>query len=350
MPEGQLLRDLFRGHVRKDEELFRRAAKEIVEQEKLKNHGMLASDLERILVNERQQSKFNERLPGFGDVPKDKDKGFPLLHVRDSDLGWDDLSLPEVSTTLLKALVKENQRRELLAAAGIFPKQRVLFYGPPGCGKTVTATALATDLGWPLAVVRLDTVVSSFLGETSTNLRKIFDFISHRPFVVLFDEFDALGKERESGNEHGELLRVVNALLQLIDAFEGESLLVFATNHQRMLDSALWRRFEVVVCFGIPTTQERTTMLRRFVRNFRHDEAALRKVAMKLSGATGADVEWVALETVRGALLLGHSTLAADDFSRALDAYEHRRAAVENVERTSRRERGSTGGRRAKNA
>ncbi|MEF1291003.1 AAA family ATPase, partial [Vibrio sp. M260118] len=117
------------------------------------------------------------------------------------------------------------------------------------CGKTLTAESMAYELERPLAIVRLDSLVSSFLGETAANLRKVFDFIAKHKLLVLFDEFDALGKERDDGSEHGELRRVVNAVLQMMDSYDGKSTIIAATNHEQILDSAIWRRFDEIVEF-----------------------------------------------------------------------------------------------------
>ena len=150
----------------------------------------------------------------------------------------------------LEQVVKEYAYADELIGAGLKPKQRLLFYGPPGCGKTLAARVLAGVLGYPLAIVRFDAVVSSLLGETASNLRRVFEFVQPGNWVVLFDEFDAIGKDRDNPFEHGELKRLVNTLLQLMDSFTGQSLLIAATNHEALLDSAIWRRFEAIVPFS----------------------------------------------------------------------------------------------------
>ena len=137
-------------------------------------------------------------------------------------------------------------------------------------------------------------MVSSFLGETAANLRKVFDFVAASPMVALFDEFDALGKEREDASEHGELRRVINAVLQMLDAYEGRSLIIAATNHEDMLDTAIWRRFEEVLFLKPPTVPQLRRLLsvklRGVRREFTIDDVAGRNW---FKGATHADVECV---------------------------------------------------------
>src|SRR6266511_1117142 len=180
MSEGRIIRDLLKTHLSRDEEGFRRAAKDLIERERNLNHRVLADDLERILVNGTNGNGLKSAgKPGIPwEIPKDKDKGYPLLHVSRPEIPWERLVMPPLPMRELEAVVDENHRRDLLLSGGLKPKQKVLFVGPPGCGKTLAASVVSSALSWPLAVVRLDTVVSSFLGETATNLRRIFDFIN----------------------------------------------------------------------------------------------------------------------------------------------------------------------------
>ena len=134
-----------------------------------------------------------------------------------------DLVLDEATRKTLERIADENRKADLLKTYGSRPANRILFCGPPGCGKTVSAEAIAAELYLPLALVRFDAVVSSYLGETAANLRKVFDFARSRPMVVLFDEFDAIGKDRASLEEHGEIKRVVNSFLQILDGFRSDT-------------------------------------------------------------------------------------------------------------------------------
>jgi SpoVK/Ycf46/Vps4 family AAA+-type ATPase len=225
---------------------------------------------------------------------------------------------------VLRQIAKEHYCRDILAASGLRPKQRVLFYGPPGCGKTLAAQVIAGVLYTPLVIVRFDAVVSSYLGETAANLRRVFDFIQRGRWIVLFDEFDAIGKDRNNPFEHGELKRVVNTLLQLMDAFQGESLLIAATNHEGLLDNAIWRRFEAVVPFALPSEQDRILLLRLFLRGFDCSQLNLSAIAHKLKGATGSDIEWVTVEAARRAVLDGRNKLLKEDLDFVLASFRER--------------------------
>ena len=245
---GRDLKELFRAFRNADELAFRRAANTIIEEEEARHHVALARDLRKLLAS-------GESIDiGQGDVrlvppPTDPDQGWDLATVRRPERYLGNLVLRPVVRTALTELAKEVPDWNRLEALGVPRRNRVIFYGPPGCGKTSAAEALAAELGVPLVVVRLDAIVSSYLGQTAGNLRRIFDYASSAQWVVLFDEFDALGRERNDPSEHGEIKRVVNSFLQLLDGYTGPALLIAATNHEEILDRALWRRFDEVVEF-----------------------------------------------------------------------------------------------------
>ena len=134
--------------------------------------------------------------------------------------------------------------------------------GPPGCGKSITGTALAGELGLAIARIQLATIVSSFLGETARNLEQVFSFLNFGSWVLQFDEFDMLGRERADRSDHGELRRVVAAMLQIIDENNADSLFVATSNHPALLDSAVWRRFDEVLEFPMPDQPARAALIK----------------------------------------------------------------------------------------
>ncbi len=331
MASGDLLRKLFRGYARHDDAAFRAALEDIVEEERAKNHRLLASDLERILMN-GNGAHSKRRFPGSTyEIPKDRERDAPLLNIEEFSYDWDRLVLSTRSLGALKQVTEEFRSKDILATAGLKPKQRVLFYGPPGCGKSLAARVMAGVLSYPLVTVRFDAIVSSYLGETAANLRKVFDFIQSGQWVVLFDEFDAIGKDRDNPFEHGELKRVVNTLLQLMDAYRGDSLLIAATNHEGLLDPAIWRRFESVIHFDVPAQQDVTLLLRLFLRGFDSSRVNFQTLSRRLKGATGADIELVAIQAARYAVLSGRSSLSKEDFEVPLTELRERFALVRST-------------------
>ena len=306
MSNGKLLRQLIRSGAEGDLDAFRGVAKQVIADERQKQHHLLANDLETILYG-RSQTPSSPALRNLtATIPEDRERGIPLLSVCEPVRGLEDVVLSSENLSAVKEILREHNREEVLRAHGLRPSDRVLFCGPPGCGKTLTAEVIASELGRPLAIVRTDSVVSSFLGETAANLRKVFDFVAASPMVALFDEFDALGKEREDASEHGELRRVVNAVLQMLDAYEGRSLIIAATNHEGMLDSAIWRRFEEVLVLKPPTVAQLRRLLSVKLRGVRR-EFAIDDVVGRgwFKGATHADVERVLRRALKEMVLQG---------------------------------------------
>ena len=307
---GKLLRQLIRSGAEGDAEAFRDAAEQVIDDERQKHHHLLASDLETILhgCSSAHQSSALRGLAGA--VPQDRERGIPLVTVREPSTCLQDVVLSRDNLSLVSGILNEHHRQEVLEAHGLRASDRILLYGPPGCGKTLIAEAIAGELGRPLAVVRMDSVVSSFLGETAANLRKVFDFVASSALVALFDEFDALGKEREDATEHGELRRVVNAVLQMLDAYRGRSLIIAATNHEGMLDAAIWRRFEEVLLLKPPTPAQLCRLIEVKLRGVSR-EFDIRSLVERgwFKGDTHADVERVLRRAVKDMVLEGDASL-----------------------------------------
>ena len=308
MSNGKLLKQLIRSGAEGDLDAFRGVAKQVIVEERQKQHHLLADDLEAILYGHVRAPSSPALRRLAETVPEDRERGIPLLALREPVRGLDDVVLSPRNLSMVEEILREHNREEVLKAHGLRPSDRVLLCGPPGCGKTLTAEAIASELGRPLAVVRTDSVVSSFLGETAANLRKVFDFAAPSPMVVLFDEFDAVGKEREDASEHGELRRVVNAVLQMLDSYDGRSLIVAATNHEGMLDSAVWRRFEEVLFLKPPTAAELRRLLAVKLRGVRR-EFEIGEIVGRgwFKGAAHADVERIVRRAVKEMVLAGEA-------------------------------------------
>ena len=194
----------------------------------------------------------------------------------------------------------------------------------------MTAEVIAAELGLPLVYIRFDSVVSSLLGETASNLRKVFEYIHEDTWVVLFDEFDAIGRSRDDSTEHGEIKRVVNSFLQMLDNFQGRSLLVAATNFEQALDPALWRRFDEVVRFERPTVGQIEELLKKRLGHVSNSKVSTKRYVAELEGSTFGDIERIAIDVLKGCALEGRTRLQTEDITRAMESHAFRKQVMQS--------------------
>lgn len=315
MARGELLRKLFVSHRRGSEEEFRAVALELVADEQKKNNNQLARDLLRILDN---GALFPKTTDNLNSLPKDRERQTLLVDVRHPDRGFDDILLGEQNKESINRIIEEYRKSEILRSHGLTPKSKLLFCGPPGCGKTLCAEVISAELGLPLLYTRFDAIVSSFLGETAANLRKVFDYASCGRWIVFFDEFDAIGKSRDDLIEHGEIKRVINSFLQLLDGFQSSSLIIAATNHEHLLDPALWRRFDEILFFSKPSVHEIRSLLNMKLKNFPHHSIDVKNQAQYLKGMSHADVERLCIDAIKSSILMNKPALDMQTFAEAV--------------------------------
>jgi SpoVK/Ycf46/Vps4 family AAA+-type ATPase len=330
MARGDIIRKLFKSFSQNNREEFYTAAIELIQEEKDKNHILLAKDLENMLqVTPKKTASNASPWNVYPDVPKDKDTGLPLIEVTKYDLTWDRVILSEINLKVLEKIVLENRKKDVLQSHGLKPSSKLLFCGPPGCGKTLTAKVVASILGLPLVYVNLSSVISSYLGETAVNLKKIFDYIQVGEWVVLFDEFDAIARDRNAPHEHGEIKRLVNSLIQLMDNSNDKSMFIAATNYESLLDSAVWRRFDEVLFFDKPNLQLRKSIIKSKLAGIRHQDINIEEVASKLQGTTGADIEIICFDAIKSVILINEKVLTASKFDEALQRHLERNMIME---------------------
>ncbi len=258
MARSDLLVSLVRAGASGDRKELTATVEAIIAEERAKQHNVLAERLTRVLRDNRNGSP-----TGFVAVE-------PAMRARDYVLEvpprkrFEDLFLSDLCERACRELVEEQHRADLLRSHSLEPRHRVLLVGPPGNGKTSLAEAIAEALAVQFFVVRYDAIIGSFLGETASRLRRVFDYARTTPCVLFFDEFDAVGKERGDVNETGEIKRVVTSLLMQIDDLPSYTVVVTASNHSELLDRAVWRRFQLRLELPAPTRAQICSYLEAF--------------------------------------------------------------------------------------
>lgn len=324
---SELLIKLFEAFTKKDDELFYKIAWDIIEKEKRKKHHLLAEQLKRILTENSVTShkNYSQEIPP---IPRDNEKGFRLLDVKKFFLDWDDVVLAKETEEILRQIVKELEEEDVLATYGLKPRQKILFYGPPGTGKTLTAKVMSSIIGYPLVYVRFESVISSYLGETASNLRKIFDYMEKGKWVVLFDEFDIIGKQRDDPTEHGEIKRVVNNFMLMLENYEGDSMIMASTNHPHLLDIGVWRRFDEIIYFGLPDKERRKKIFEKYLKVMKKDKNFdFKKLSEESDRFSGADIEQVCIDALKMAILSGKDFVSFNDVKKAISKQKQKMQA-----------------------
>jgi len=253
----------------------------------------------RLVLNKKgvplQASGFTEMLP------VDNKSRLPLIEEQQ----WPEapLFLDAAANEQFAAFLTDIQNHEKLAAAGIASKHSLMLSGPPGTGKTLLAGHVASQLRRKLYVVRLDSLISSLLGDTAKNIRSVFDFVAGKNAVLFLDELDAVAKMRDDRAELGELKRVVNTVIQGIDSLDSAAVVIAATNHSQMLDTAIWRRFHYKIIFSTPDLDLRTELWSHFLLQERDHSLTAHVLSCLSKGRSGADIEQIALAARRRAVL-----------------------------------------------
>ena len=304
MARGELIKGLLvsYGH---DEE-FRAVVEQIISEEEKKNNRVLARSLRKTLNNIGATARPGgglSRLVPFPDEANDFIQRVEPAH------GPQDILLSPENTKLFLGLIREFRQSDRIRRHGLPVRSKLLFCGPPGTGKTLCAEVFANELGLPFFHVRLDSLISSYLGETATNIRKTFEFARRQPCVLFFDEFDAIARSREEAGEHSELRRVVSSLLIFIEQIEPGGFLVAATNLDGHLDRAVWRRFDEIVWFDAPDE----SMVRRYlVHAFRNVRTSFDPAgyADRLQGYCYADLERVCVQAMKLSVLGGNKAIS----------------------------------------
>jgi len=244
-----------------------------------------------------------QRLSPKVALPADRESGAPLCEIVMPDSPGLLPVLPPQAQAAYDSLVGEWNHEQELSRLGLPVSRSLLIYGPPGTGKTTLALAIASRLQRPAVIARLDGLISSLLGNTARNLGALFDFCNRYDCVLILDEFDAVAKIRDDSNEVGEIKRVVNALLQNLDKRTRFGLTIAVTNHERLLDSAVWRRFEHQIELGLPSFDGRVEIAHLSLAALDDAEPLAKAIAVLTEGRSGADVKTLTVAFLKMSVL-----------------------------------------------
>lgn len=297
MAKADQIKALIRCHAEGDDARFYAVAMQVAAQAARSGHGSFAQELRDLVDQAKTKSRATEGTRALRPVPLAQPRGdlSGLLTVSYSKTRLVDMALGEPLRQRLDRVLVEQRQREHLLSHGFAPLRKLLLIGPPGTGKTMTAAALAGELGLPLFSIQLDGLITKFMGETAAKLRLIFEAMQSTRGIYLFDEFDALGSQRATANDVGEIRRVLNSFLQFLEQDESDSLIIGATNHVGLLDQALFRRFDGVFEYELPSSDIATKVMQG-----------------RLALLNTADVDWSAATTAADGLSHAELTRACE--------------------------------------
>lgn len=330
MPSADQVKALIASLSEGDEGQFYAVAMQIAAHEARQGHGKFAEEL-RTLID---KAKSRTRLPSKGPIPLARPRGevADLLTVSYPSTRLSDMVLADSTRKKLERVIREHKAVRAIRNRGLAPRRKLLLVGKPGTGKTLTASAMAGELGLPLFVVRLDALITKFMGETAAKLRLIFEALSQTRGIYLFDEFDSIGSARGMSNDVGEVRRIVNSFLQMVEQDDSDSLVIAATNHVVILDRALFRRFDDVIEYDLPDKTLIADALRAKLSGFKAEKIQWAKAAAAAQGLSFADIARACEDAIKDAIVHDRHQITHADL---MSAIRDRKSAVAHKEHTS---------------
>lgn len=323
MAAAEQIKSLIKSYGVGDDSRFYATAMQIAAAEAKKGHVTLADEIKKLIDNAKSsKSKFAGVIRPLHDSVGQKELS-ELLELIQPEFKLNNMILSSKINKSLGRILDEQSKIELLKHHNLRPRRKLLFAGPPGCGKTMSASALANELAIPLFVIRLDGLISKYMGESIAKLRQIFNAMNQFRAVYLFDEFDSVGTTRTSLNEVGEIKRVLNSFLLQLEKDNSNSVIIAATNIPEFLDTALFRRFDDIIIYTLPELPEiKKLYVKRLNELNLSNTFNLEKIATESIGLSYSEISRVCEDLAKDILVYGIDEISEDDF---IDSIKHRK-------------------------
>jgi len=318
MATAEQIKSLIRSHVSENKDRFFTTALQVAAHEAKQGHASLAHEIREMVDLERRTTKHSMKLIPF---PKELKN---LVLTEEPSTPKSALVINSEMQERIHRIIHEYRQRNKLKQHGLSNRRKILLVGLPGTGKTMTAKVLAHELRLPLHIIQVDRLVTKFMGETSAKLRQIFDLIKQEHGVYFFDEFDAIGGERTMENDVGEMRRVLYSFLQFIEQDKSDSLIIAATNNPKLLDHALFRRFDDVLSYSPPEEKERKHLIENVLATFLTGRFAWKKVLNASDGLSHSEIDHACLDAIKTTILNDHNKVSA---TQLLDTLSQRHGA-----------------------
>jgi len=309
MASAEQIKALLKSHINGDDSHFFSVAMQVAAHEAKLGHGKLAEEL-RDMVDAAKAKRPQSKPGKLVQFNKPRGELASILSVSYPATRLVDMVLDDEVETQLQRITKEQRLFAKIREHGLSPRRKLLLVGPPGSGKTMTASALAGELGIPLFLVRFDALITKFMGETAAKLRQVFDSIAEVRGVYFFDEFDAIGSQRDLANDVGEIRRVLNSFLQMIEHDHSSSLIIAATNHPEILDYALLRRFDDVIEYKLPGHEQVATLLNRRLGSFKPTKFSMKRAVEEAELLSYAELCRAVDESIKETILHDGSSVS----------------------------------------
>lgn len=318
MANSDQLKALLRSFSEGDDRHFYAVAMQMAAHEAKLGHGKLAEEM-RELIDAAKTRRKTGQTDSVTPIARPKGELASLLSVSYPSKRLSDMVLSEPLQDALQQVLKEQRHLTKLRSHGLHPRRKLLLVGPSGTGKTMTAATLAGELGIPLFVVRLDALITKFMGETAAKLRQVFDALSSTRGVYFFDEFDAIGSQRGMANDVGEIRRILNSFLLMIEEDDSSSVIVAATNHPDILDDALFRRFDDVIEYHVPAREEIQALLRMRLSRFLKSSKAFANLAVEAEGLSHAEITRAINDALKEAVMHDQESVPVESLKQLLN-------------------------------